>query len=100
MSKEKKSSVDCHNYVLEEVIDIAVVNKLYDSLKTLLKGATQVNVDAKSVKRLDTAAMQLILCWYRETKAKNIKVTWQNTEGVFYESAKTLGLNKELSLEN
>ena len=88
-----------HTFTLGEVIDISMVNSLYDALKILLNEATQVVIDAKAVKRLDTAAMQLILCWYRESRKKNITVSWQNTGGVFENSARLLGLTKELYLD-
>ena len=98
----KKSNDDKTNNVLNfslgEVIDISMVNSLYDALKLLLNEANQVIIDASEVKRLDTAAMQLILCWYRESQSRNISVTWKNTEGVFNNSAKLLGLAKELQL--
>jgi len=100
MTSKSEQSNGIHKFTLGEVVDITMVNSLYDALKILLNEATQVVIDAKAVKRLDTAAMQLILCWYRETTSRNISVTWQNTDGVFNNAANMLGLTKELSLGN
>lgn len=100
MTTENDSSNGRHKFTLGEVLDISMVNSLYDALKLLLNEAKQVTIDAREVKRLDTAAMQLILCWYRESQAKNIEVSWQNTDGAFYDAAKMLGLAGELQLEN
>jgi len=98
MSSTENVQNEVHKFALGEVIDISMVNSLYDALKILLNEASQVVIDAQAVKRLDTAAMQLILCWYKETKQRNIKVTWTNTEGVFSNAAKLLGLTSELAL--
>ncbi len=97
ISSQEKPKTDL-KFALGEVIDISMVNSLYDALKLLLNEANQVIIDAGAVKRLDTAAMQLILCWYRESKDRNIQVTWKNTEGVFADCAKLLGLSSELDL--
>lgn len=98
-SNNDQSKNGVHTFKLGEVVDISMVNSLYDALKILLTEANQVVIDTRAVKRLDTAAMQLILCWYRETKSRDIQVTWKNTDGVFSNSARLLGLSKELSLE-
>lgn len=87
-----------HTFKLGEVLDISMVNTLYDGLKLLLKEATNVVIDAKEVQRLDTAAMQLILCWYREARENNITVTWKNIDGAFRNSSDLLGMSAELSL--
>ena len=87
-------------FKLGEVIDISMVNSLYDALKLLLNEANSVIIDAGEVKRLDTAAMQLLLSWYNESQNRNIKVTWKNAQGIFTNSAELLGLSKLLQLDS
>lgn len=99
MTTNQQSDDQVHTFALGEVIDISEVNSLYDALKLLLNEASHVIVDASNVKRLDTAAFQLICSWYRETQTRNITVTWKNTDGVFRDSSDLLGVSSILSLE-
>jgi ABC-type transporter Mla MlaB component len=63
-----------------------------------LNDTTAVTIDAKNVKRIDTAGLQLLCCWFLETKKKGISVVWQNTQGKFYESAMLLGLAEVMEI--
>ena len=99
MSTDSDSDVKIHTFTLGEVIDISMINSLYDAFKLLLNEAKHVIIDAKDVKRLDTSALQLLCCWYKETQERNIEVSWKNIEGVFLESSNLLGLTEALALE-
>lgn len=99
MSTDTNSDKHVHTFKLGEVIDISMINSLYDALKLLINEAKEVVIDAQDVKRLDTSALQLLSSWYRETNEREIKVSWINTEGVFSESSKLLGLNSVFGLE-
>lgn len=98
VSDDSKNEKNALNFALGEVIDISMVNSLYDALKILLNESNHIIIDAGAVKRLDTAAMQLILCWYKESQNRKISVTWKNINGVFTNSAKLLGMTTELQL--
>ncbi len=99
MTKSSHSETDVKGYVLGESVDITVINKFYEELKSLLSGDCAICIDAKDVKRIDTSALQLLCSWFHEAKKKNINVSWKNIDGVFYESAKLLGVSEYLALE-
>ena len=79
-------------YTLNESVDITYINKFYEDLKKLLGSAKTIIVDTGNLKRVDTAGMQLLCCWFLEAQKKGIEVTWKNTQGTFANSAKLLGL--------
>lgn len=79
-------------YCLDESLDITRINQLYEELNTLLSGADTITMNAGNVKRMDTAGLQLLCCWHLEAKKKGLDVTWINTQGVFTDSAKLLGV--------
>ncbi|MGD8567883.1 MAG: STAS domain-containing protein [Gammaproteobacteria bacterium] len=79
-------------YNLDESLDITCINQIYDELNTLLSDGKPVTIDASNVKRLDTAGVQLLCCWYLEARKKGVEVTFRNTQGVFHDSAKLLGV--------
>jgi len=85
--------------LLDESIDITVINKFYDQLKIMLSEGSAININAAQVQRIDTSALQLLCSWYIEAKAKGMQVTWSNIDGVFYQSARLLGVAKSLALE-
>ncbi len=98
MATSSNPEEQVHTFLLGEVIDISMVNSLYDGLRILLNEAKTVVIDARNVKRMDTAALQLLCCWYKEARARNITVSWRNIEGVFKHSSDLLGLSDELAL--
>jgi ABC-type transporter Mla MlaB component len=99
MSESSHADTEIKGYALGESVDITVINKFYDELKSLLSDNRAVCIDAKDVKRIDTSALQLLCSWIQEAKNKNIKVSWKNIDGVFYQSAKLLGVSEHLALE-
>lgn len=99
MKKSETSKEGVSELILEETIDITVINNFYTDLKSLLTGSASITIDAQNVKRVDTSALQLLCSWYQEALNKGATVNWKNTEGVFYQSAKLLGVSKFLSLE-
>ena len=100
-SKAKENdtqSDDPSTYVLAESVDITCINKLYDELTVVLRNAKSVVVDAAQLKRIDTAGLQLLCCWFLEAKKNGIAVHWDNTSGIFANSAELLGMTTILEL--
>jgi len=88
-----------YTFMLNETISLTTVNNFYHDLKKLLHTPSTIIVDTSSVKCLDTAALQLLCCWYQDTMQRGIKVQWRNIGGVFYDSVKRLGLLEQLHIE-
>ena len=85
--------------ILAESVNITVINIFYDELKALLVSGSEITIDAKHVKQIDTSALQLLCSWFQEAHKKDINVTWKNIDGIFYQSAKLLGVSEHLSLD-
>jgi len=97
----KKSDMQSDNpstFVLAESVDITCINKLYDELTVVLRTAKAVVVDAAQLKRIDTAGLQLLCCWFLEARKNGISVKWDNTDGIFASSAALLGMTNILEL--
>ena len=94
----KKKSTD-RVIQLDESIDINNVDSFYRDLSDLLKSTTGVVIDAGKIKRLDTTALQLLCSWCKAATDKGIDVKWKNIDGVFFNSAKLLGLTEHLALD-
>jgi len=99
MSTNSSVEIIVKDFVLGESVDITVINAFYEKLKPLLTDNSAVCVDAKNVKLIDTSALQLLCCWFQEAKKRNIKVTWKNIDGAFYQAAQLLGVSQHLALE-
>ena len=99
MTKKPENNEKVNEYTLNESVDITTINQFYTELKNLLQQTDSVVIDAKDVKRLDTAALQLLCSWHKEAEKKNISIKWKNIDGVFFNSAKLLGVTEHLALE-
>lgn len=99
MTNDSVNNENTKEYTLGGSVDITVINHFYTELKNLLQDTQSVVIDAGDVKRLDTAALQLLCSWYKEAEKKGISIKWKNIDGVFFNSAKILGVTEHLALE-
>lgn len=86
--------------ILDDALDISIINDFYNKLKDSTHSSDLVEIDAGKVRRIDTAAFQLLYSWYVSEKNKGTNIAWKNTEGYFYESARLLGLHKLLDIDD
>lgn len=71
------------------------------AMKAELLGALAAGTsvfDGSGVERTDTAALQLLVLFERELKAKGGTLSWRGTSDALYEAASLLGLAQILNL--
>ena len=71
---------------------------LKSSLLQVLEEPTPITLDVAAVRRIDTAAMQLIAAFVRERQAQGREVRWSGSAPVFASAARLLGLVAALRL--
>lgn len=98
MTEAKQDNTITNRLLLDETLDISIINDLYNKLKDSTQQADAVEIDAGKVQRIDTATLQLLYSWYAAEKNKGTKISWKNTSGPFYQSARLLGLHKLLEI--
>jgi ABC-type transporter Mla MlaB component len=86
-------SIDCG-----EVVDISTVNELYQQLNGVLEQDGPVNLNAGAIERIDTAALQMFVCFIQEVKRRHREVHWQTPSEALLRSANYLGLKQVLQL--
>ena len=84
----------------EDVLNIASVNLLHQDLKTALNDADEIILKAANVERIDAATLQLFAALFHDSEKLGVSVRWDNpSEAVIY-SAKVLGLDDLLKINN
>jgi len=76
---------------------IAEVGALHGQLRDALE-ASQIVLDAATVDRVDTAALQLLVVFQREAKQRERQVQWAGVSAPLYDAASQLGLVEALAL--
>ena len=71
---------------------------LKDVLVQLLDEPSAVEINAKSVERIDTAIMQLLCAFVRDRAERNLAVTWLGTPAALLDAARLLGIGSLLAL--
>jgi len=83
---------------LEPIITIGEVNKIFATLTALLSQDRDLNIDASKVQMLDTAGLQLLLCFSQELQARHYRINWISPSPAFIQSAELAGLSALLNL--
>ena len=83
---------------LDGVVNIAKVEALHHEMEELLKVATPTVINAESVSRVDTAALQLFASFFISMRAAEVDVSWGSVSEELNAAAKLAGLDQVLSL--
>ena len=81
-----------------ESLDISRVHELHEQLKQVLQYGDDVRLDAATVERADTAALQLLYAFVQEARANGVTVEWHEPATALYDAARLLGLEAGLGL--
>lgn len=82
-----------------ETLDINQANALYHRLKKSLHKSHTIELKAKSVNKVDTAGLQLLLAVKLEAENCGGKVIWQSPSPALISSARLLGMAEKLGLQ-
>jgi len=84
--------------VCEPNIDISDAEKLLEDLRATLDSASQVEIDASKVERIDTAALQLFLAFILASQQQGLEVVWSGVSEPMLAAANILGIAEAMGL--
>lgn len=85
---------------MPEELSIANVTEWQQALGDFAKDADNVTLDAENLSRVDTAALQLLTAFFVMLKSQQKEVSWRNPSDTLVRTAKQLGLETTLLLNN
>ncbi|OUR90526.1 hypothetical protein A9Q81_18735 [Gammaproteobacteria bacterium 42_54_T18] len=85
---------------LEVLLDISVVEKLHESLNEITQNGDVINLDARNVERMDTAAFQLLYSYQQSMDKKHASVFFVNPSEAFIDNATLLGMHEILNIKH
>ncbi|KPJ96323.1 MAG: hypothetical protein AMJ53_01005 [Gammaproteobacteria bacterium SG8_11] len=84
--------------VFDGALDIAGAAQLRERLLQVLTSRQPVVIDATSVERVDTAALQVLTAFFKDAGAQNLDVQWKTPAQSLKTAARLLGLQDSLQL--
>ena len=98
-SAESLEQQDKINMVLDSMLNIQNVNKLYEQLaKTLTHN--QIEIDASNVSSIDTSSLQLLVVYKQEAIKMHKQVTFDFPSDKFIDAAELLDLSAMLEIDS
>jgi anti-anti-sigma regulatory factor len=94
-SKRKKRSLVI---TADNCLDITIVHELHDKLCKAFIAQRPVTIDASQVERADTAALQMLCAFFRDSDAEGSEVKWKQPSEVLCNAARLLNLDVPLKL--
>ena len=82
-----------------DALDINLALSLQSRLEKSLNRASTIELKADSIKRADTAGLQLFVCLAREVAQRDGKLIWKKPTNELTQAAALLGLADELGLK-
>lgn len=95
---ESSGDVKVSVITCEPVVDISVVDELYQHLKKSLLEKHEVEFEAGEVTRIDGAVLQLLCIFFRDACASGMTVRWKRVSANLREAANSLGVSELLQL--
>ncbi|UTA47656.1 STAS domain-containing protein [Simiduia sp. 21SJ11W-1] len=86
------------SFSLGKHLDISAVNNLQERMLKALEKSGDVNLKAGSVERVDSAGLQLVLCFRRELQRSGSDIFWQKPSEKVLTTAALLGIQSKLGL--
>ena len=83
-----------------EIVDISAVSDLHQRLNAALEQDGPIGLNAEAIERIDTAALQMFVCFVQEVKKRNRDIYWKAPTEALLRSANLLGLKSTLMLES
>lgn len=82
-----------------EALDINQASSLYQRLQKSMQKSHTIELRAKSVSKVDTAGLQLLLALSLEAERCGGKIIWQAPSSTLISSARLLGMADKLGLQ-
>jgi anti-anti-sigma regulatory factor len=85
---------------LAPVLDVAGSGELKKQLEKIFRRKQPFELDGSAVERIDTAALQVLVAFSRESRNREIDVKWAEVSDSLRAASTLLGLNHELGIGN
>ncbi len=76
------------------------IDDMYADLLSLLAEDKQVSFDCSKIERIDTAALQMLCAFARESDIHGFTIVWDKTSDIFVHNARLIGLAGIMGLTN
>lgn len=91
---------EAHKIMIDEVMDLANIQTLYDACNAALQTQEQtIILDASKVERIKTPVYQLILVFKKTLESQNRTLTIEGGTEAFYAMAECLGIKAHLGAQ-
>lgn len=84
---------------LDPLCSIAGAQALWKTLNQAILSPGPVNLDAASLVKIDTAGLQLLCAFVTQARGLDQQLVWHNPSPALLDSARLLGLTRQLGLE-
>jgi len=82
------------------VLDVAGSGELKKQLDKVFRRKSPFVLDGSAVERVDTAALQVLVAFSRESRHREIDLKWVEVSDPLRNASTLLGLNHELGINN
>lgn len=79
-------------------LDISQAMALHTRLTQLLTSGIPIIFNAREVRRVDTAMLQMLTAFFRAARTQGITVAWREPSDILRDGSRLLGLAEELML--
>jgi len=85
---------------LAPVLDVAGAGELKKQLEKVFRRKPPFELDGSAVERVDTAALQVLIAFARESRNRDIELEWSDVSNSLRSACSLLGLAHELGMRN
>ncbi|MFT4720578.1 MAG: phospholipid transport system transporter-binding protein [Candidatus Azotimanducaceae bacterium] len=84
---------------LPERFDISAAEAVHQQLEDAMSQGKAVVLQAAAVTRLDTTGVQMLLAFFKEAKATDLDVSWEEPSSVIIQVCESLQLSEHVGLD-
>jgi len=80
------------------VLDVASAVELKKQLEKIFRRKAPFELDGSAIERVDTAILQVLVAFYRESRDREIDLDWVEVSDPLRNASSLLGLTRELGM--
>lgn len=82
------------------VLDVASSSELKKQLGKVFRRKSPFELDGSAIERVDTAALQVLLAFARESRDRKKELEWSEVSETLMNASTLLGISRELGIGN
>ena len=82
------------------VLDVSGSGELKKQLEKVFRRKSPFELDGSAIERIDTAALQVLAAFSRESRNRDIELAWAGVSDSLRNASTLLGLTQELGISN